>query len=66
MSRIDIHDEINTLCAKLGIEPTNVAHIDFKPTIVIAIVYRTNEHGSKYLDDDGEVALDALIFEVTT
>jgi hypothetical protein len=68
---INIHDPIWEICRRLGLEPTNVAEITFRPLDVTATVYKTNADGAKYLETDedgseGDIAKDTLTFDVTT
>lgn len=64
--KIDIAPEIDALCAKLGLDKTFVQFMTFEPSQVTASVYLANDEGSKYINDDGTVALEARQFAVTT
>ncbi len=66
MKRIDIHDPIDELCRRLGLSPQDVGEIIFRPSTVIATVYKTNGGGKKYVEVDGEIASEIREFEVTT
>lgn len=66
MSKVDIHDEVWSLCEKLDLNPVDVLQLDISPTSVSAAVCKL-KNGSKYVDPDtGEVAIDVRQFEVVT
>jgi hypothetical protein len=64
--RIDIHDEIASVCNKFNLDYGCVRRLDFHPGHVVAEVYRLNENGAKYIEEDGNPALDVYEFLVTT
>lgn len=65
--RINIHDPIFELCHRLGLEPTSVKEITFRPNDVTATIYKTDENGSKYLEADQQtVASETRAFKVTS
>jgi hypothetical protein len=68
--RIDIHDPITELCKRLGLEPTDVAEIVFKPRHVTVTVYLKDAQGAKYLTvtKDGRkgIASETRSFQVAT
>ena len=64
--RINIHFAVTQLCMALNLEPKNVAELIIRPGNVIATVLKTNENGSKYVNDNGDVAKRTEFFKVTT
>ena len=45
---IPITRSVRTICRTLGMDPSQVARLDIRPTEVEATVYLLNEDGSKY------------------
>lgn len=65
--RINIHQPIYDICGRLGLVPTNVAELVFRPRTVTATVYVLNEQGAKYVDPaTGQPPTETREFEVTT
>jgi hypothetical protein len=64
--RINIHEPIYELCRRLGLEPTTVSEIIFRPDHVRATVFKVNANGSKYIGTDGAAASTEVRFDVTT
>ena len=52
------------ICRELGLEPRTVARLVLEPRLVIATVYKLDEHGAKYLGDDGEPATETVTFDL--
>jgi hypothetical protein len=64
---IDIHDEVKAICDKLGVEYGCARRLDIYPAAVFAEVFRTDEHGSKYIEKaTDEPAMDVREFKVST
>ncbi len=64
--RINLHDEIASICDKLGLEATNVARIVLHPTSATVDVFEVNIGGRKYLNGNNQPAMETLTFEVST
>jgi hypothetical protein len=64
MTKPNIHSHTSAICKKLGLEPHLVRSMTVTPTNVEAEVFLTDENGSKYIKDDGNVALETRTFEV--
>jgi hypothetical protein len=64
--KLNIHENVSGICSQLGIEPALVRRLDVTPTSVTAEVYKRNEQGSKYVDEDGEAAVEHFQFDVVT
>lgn len=63
---IDISETMKAFCEQLGIGYKETLMVTFTPTEVTAVVALTNEHGSKYITDDGVLAKETLRFKVTS
>ncbi len=69
--RVEIGKPIKEICDLLGgLDPGRVGRIEFLPTSVEVDYYKINEHGSKYVEQDGEdrgkAAMETLSFAVST
>ena len=63
----DISEYVRGICEALGVEPKNVARMIIRPTFASFEVFRLDENGSKYIEDEtNEVALDEVEFKVKT
>ena len=65
MTKPNIHQPVVAICEKLGLEPILVRSMEITPSSVTAQVFLTNEKGSKYIKEDGNVALETREFKVT-
>ena len=63
---VDISEPVNEICTRLGLEAKNVARLDISPKDLQAEVYKLNEQGSKYVDEDGDPAKERFVFEIST
>jgi len=52
---------INELCERLGVDAKLVRSITITPTAITADVFLTNDQGSKFVKDDGHVALETQV-----
>lgn len=68
MKRIDIHDPLSEICARLGIEPSFVSRLEVTARgDAVAVVYKRRESdGKKYVDENGDAAIETLSFKVST
>lgn len=65
--KIDISKHVEGICEALGLESTFVGHLSIDPHKVVADVYRKDEDGSKYVDEETRrVAMDSMEFLVKT
>lgn len=65
--RIDLSEPLNTICERLGLDPTFVASIDFRPGDLTAHVYLGRDgmfQGPKYIQPNGEPAMTKLDFKI--
>lgn len=65
---IDVHDLIEQLCARLGLDPSYVSRIDIRPRHATVTLYRGRDGrcaGAKYIDDNGEPAVETLEYKVS-
>lgn len=53
---IDLHDLVESLCAKLGLTPNRVAELVIRPASVRATFYLVTDAGAKYIDPEANVA----------
>lgn len=63
--RIDIHDEVQALCDKLGFNYPFVKRLAITPQLIEVDVYRANDAGEKFLEH-GKVALETHTIKVAT
>lgn len=62
---IDIHEPIFDICHRLGLEPSNVAEIIFRPGDAIVTLFEPTANGGKRIVD-GELVKRTELFKVTT
>jgi len=61
---IDITEPTRAICEAIGLDPADVLELHWWPGGLDATVALNNEHGSKYIDTDGEVASEQRRFAV--
>lgn len=52
--RIDITAPTAAICAALGLDPSDVARLNWSPGILEATVYLRNAEGQKYVDPEDQ------------
>lgn len=62
---VNIEEHLRGLCADLGLPYQHVGQLTVMPSRVEAVIFLERD-GKHYLDDDGEVAHEVQIIEVTT
>jgi hypothetical protein len=63
MTAINVETPLRDLCARLGLEYTNVARLDITPGRTVATVYK-ERNGKKYcLDGTSEAAVEVIEVE---
>jgi hypothetical protein len=50
------------ICRRVGLDPDDVAELRIRPRRMVAIVYRRNDDGHKYIDGHGRPATDVWEF----
>ena len=58
---VDIREPVAELCARLGIEPTDVSRIHLRPGDVTIEVFERNAEGKKFVDPTTQEAARSVI-----
>jgi hypothetical protein len=62
--RINLHDPIYEICARLGLEPTRCTRLDIRPGKTTVEILKTNANGKPYVDPaTEEAATETLSFK---
>lgn len=65
--KIDVHNEVQSICDKLGLEPERVLRLDMYPFEFVVEVAKLNDDGAKFIDEEtNEPAKEVLTFAVAT
>jgi hypothetical protein len=53
--RINLHDPINEICDRLGVNVRLVNQINITPSYAVVVSYKPNEDGKPFIDENGDV-----------
>lgn len=63
----DIREPLYEILSRLGLDPLHVASLEIGPVSAKAIVFKVDEHGREYLNEDMETAAqETFVFKVST
>lgn len=63
---IEVHHEVRQLLNRLDLDPNLVQHIDLWPREARIALFRLNEHGHPYVDEDGNAAVETITKAILT